>query len=186
MGRVVYMMNVSLDGFVATPDGDLDWGTVDEELHGWFNDRTREAGALVYGRRLYEVMVAYWPTADADPAATPVMREFGRIWNATPKVVFSTSLDDVPAGWRLIRGDVPGEVARLRDETDGDLHVGGPTLAAELVRRGMVDEYRLVVHPVVLGRGLPFFPVLDAPIRLRLIGTRRFATGAALLAYVPA
>lgn len=183
MGRLIYMLNVSLDGFVETPDHSLDWATVDDELHTWFNDRTRELDASIYGRRLYEVMAAYWPTGASDPAATETERDFARIWNAMPKVVFSTTLTAVEWNSRLVRGDVAEELARLRQEFGGDLDVGGPTLAAEFIRRGLVDEYRLVVHPVVLGAGTPFFPPLDSPIPLRLIETRTFRSGVVYLGY---
>jgi dihydrofolate reductase len=183
MGRLIYMLNVSLDGFVETPDRSLDWTAVDDELHSWFNDRTRELDASIYGRGLYEVMAAYWPTAGSDPASTETEREFARIWNAMPKVVFSTTLTSVAWNSRLVYGDVADELARLRLEFPGDLDVGGATLAAEFIRRGLVDEYRLVVHPVVLGAGTPFFPALDSPIPLRLIETRTFGSGVVYLGY---
>jgi len=183
MGKLVYLMNVSLDGYVETADRSLAWTAVDDELHTWFNERTREAGALLYGRRLYEVMAAYWPTADRDPAATPVMLDFARAWVATPKVVFSTTLTEVGPGCRLVRGDVAGEVARLREEVDGDLQIGGPTLAAAAIELGLVDEYQLVVHPVILGGGRPYLPTLERPIELRRIETRPFGNGAVYLGY---
>lgn len=179
-------MNVSLDGFVEAPDRSLDWATVDDELHSWFNDQTRALAASLYGRRLYELMAAHWPTAEDDPAATEVMREFARIWNAMPKIVFSTSLARVDQNSRLVRGDVAPLLEDLRREFDGDLAVAGPDLAAQFVRRGLVDEYRLVVHPVVLGAGTPFWPALDTPLRLRAGETRAFASGAEFRSYVPA
>jgi dihydrofolate reductase len=183
MGRLIYLMNVSLDGFVETPDHSLDWTNVDEELHTWFNDELRRTDAELYGRRLYEVMAAYWPTAEADPSATDAMLDFARIWNAKPKIVFSTTLDAVDGNSRLVKGDVGEHLARLRTEFDGDLSVGGPTLASAFIRRGLIDEYRLLVHPVVLGAGTPFFPTLDDRIGLRLTETRTFASGVVLLSY---
>jgi len=95
MGRLVYSMSVSLDGFVETASRSLDWVMVDEELHSFFNDEAREMSAFLYGRRLYQLMVDYWPTAETDPSATPAMREFARIWKDKPKVVFSRTLDRV-------------------------------------------------------------------------------------------
>ncbi|MEP6681506.1 MAG: dihydrofolate reductase family protein, partial [Chloroflexota bacterium] len=133
MGKLIYLMNVSLDGYVETPDHSLDWTIVDEELHTWFNDQARGTDASLYGRRLYEVMNAYWPTAESDPSATPAMLDFARVWNAKPKVVFSSSLASVEGNSRLVRGDVGEELARLRTEFDGDLEVGGPTLAAGFI-----------------------------------------------------
>jgi dihydrofolate reductase len=145
----------------------------------------RTLDASLYGRRLYELMAAYWPTGESDPAATEPMREFARIWNPMPKIVFSTSLQHVEHNSRLVSGDVGAVLDRLRDEFDGDLDVGGPNLAGQFVRRGLVDEYRLVIHPVVLGAGKPFWPEVEAPLRLRLVETRTFTSGVELRSYVP-
>jgi Dihydrofolate reductase len=186
MGKLIYLMNVSLDGFVETPDHNLDWTNVDDELHTWFNDRERETAASIYGRRLYEVMAAYWPTAADDPNATPVTREFAAIWNSKPKIVFSRSIGRVDWNSRLVHGDVAAVLADLRAEFDGDLDVGGPTLAAQFIERGLVDVYRLVVHPVILGAGTPFFPPVARPIRLRLIDSHTFDSGVLYLGYAPA
>ncbi len=183
MGNLIYGMNVSLDGFVETPDHSLDWTVVDDELHSWFNDRMRDLDASLYGRRLYELMAGHWPTAESDPAVTDVTRDFARIWNRIPKVVFSTSLDRVDHNARLVRGDVGEVLEDVRREFDGDLEVAGPNLAGQFVRRGLVDQFDLVVHPVVLGAGTPFWPELDEPLRLRLTDTRTFASGAAALTY---
>jgi dihydrofolate reductase len=183
MGKLIYLMNVSLDGFVETPDHSLDWANVDDELHTWFNDQMRGVDASLYGRRLYEVMAAYWPTGESDPASTAPMREFARIWNATPRIVFSKSLESVDFNSRLATGDVGEELAAIKAEFDGDLEVGGPTLAAQFIERGLVDEYHLVIHPVVLGAGTPFFPPLDHPIGLRLIETRVFGSGVVYQGY---
>ena len=131
-------------------------------------------------------MNAYWPTAESDPSAPDYMIDFARVWNATPKIVFSTSLDHVDGNSRLVSGDVGDVLARLRSEFPGDLSVAGPTLAAQFIRRGLIDEYRVVVHPVILGAGLPVFPGLETPVGLRLTETRRFASGAIYLGYVPA
>ena len=186
VGKLIYLMNVSVDGYAATRDGGTEWASVDDESHTWFNEQMRALDASLYGRRLYEVMAAYWPTGEDDPSATDATREFARIWNPMPKIVFSTSLERVEHNSRLVRGDVAAVLADLRREFDGDLAVGGPDLAGQFVRRGLVDEYRLVVHPVVLGTGLPFWPELDTPLRLRLTETRRFASGVELRSYVPA
>lgn len=186
MGKVIYSLNVSLDGYVETPDHRLDWANVDDELHQWFNNQSRQLDASLYGRRLYELMSGYWPTAESDPEATGPMHEFARIWLATPKIVFSSTLDSVDWNSRLVRGDIGEELARLREEFDGDMEVGGPTLAHAFIRRGLVDEYRLLVHPVILGSGTPFFPRLDSPIPLQLTETHRFHSGVTYLGYTPA
>jgi dihydrofolate reductase len=183
MGKLIYTMNVSLDGFVETSDHRVDWSVIDDEVHSWFTDDLRGLDASLYGRRLYEVMTAYWPTAASDPAANETRLEYARIWNALPRIVFSNSLKSVDFNSRLVSGDVGEQLAKLRAEFDGDLEVGGPTLAAEFIRRGLVDEYRLVVHPVVLGAGTPFFPPLARPIGLRLIETRVFGSGVVYQGY---
>jgi dihydrofolate reductase len=183
MGKLIYSLSVSLDGYVETPDHSLDWADIDEEVHTWFNDQTRQVDASLYGRRMYELMADYWPTAEADPSATPAMLDFARVWKPLPKIVFSSTLSSVNWNARLARGDVGEELARLRTEFDGDLDVGGPTLAAAFIQRDLVDEYRLVIHPVILGAGTPFFPQLERPIGLRLMETRTFANGATYLGY---
>jgi dihydrofolate reductase len=183
MGKLIYCLNVSLDGYVEAPDKSLAWANVDEELHTWFNEDLRKTDASLYGRRLYELMSAHWPTAGSDPEANEVEREFSRIWLDTPKIVFSTTLPSVDFNSRLVRGDVGEVLARVRAEFQGDLEVAGANLASQFVRRGLVDEYRLMVHPVVLGAGTPFFPQLDAPIDLRLAETKTFESGVTLLRY---
>jgi dihydrofolate reductase len=186
MGKLIYSLNVSLDGFIETPDHSLDWAIVDEEVHQWFNVQTRTLDASLYGRRMYEVLAAYWPTAGENPDALDVTREFARIWNPLPKIVFSTSLDRVDHNARLVRGDVGEVLAALRTEFEGDLDVSGADLAGQFVRRGLVDEYQLMIHPVVLGAGTPFWPMLDGPLRLRMTETRRFVSGVTLLSYATA
>jgi dihydrofolate reductase len=186
MGKLIYLMNVSLDGFVETADRSLDWTVVDRELHTWFNDEERRTQASLYGRRLYETMAAYWPTAESDPGATDYTLDFARVWNAKPKIVFSRTLESVVGNSRLVRGDPGEELARLRAEFDGDLEVGGPTLASAFIERGLVDEYKLVIHPAVLGAGTPYFPAGVRLPGLRLVETRRFESGAVYLGYARA
>ena len=186
MGKLIYALNVSLDGFVETTDRSLDWATVDEELHSWFNDQAREMAATIYGRRMYELMAGYWPTVESDPSAKPVEVEFGQIWLATPKVVFSRTLASVDWNSRIVRGDVTEELRQLRTEFDGDMDIGGATLAASFIRAGLIDEYHLLVHPVSLGTGTPYFPQLDSPLRLKLAETRQFGSGVVYLRYVNA
>jgi dihydrofolate reductase len=183
MSRLVYAMNVSLDGYVAAPDGGLEWSHIDEEIHSWWNDRIRESSAYLYGRRIYELMAAHWPTAGSDPNAGPIERDFGQIWTAAPKVVFSSTLESVDWNARLERGRIEDVIDRLKDEFEGDLDVAGPTLAAPLIRRNLIDVYRLVINPVVLGAGLPFFPDLERPVGLRLTESRTFESGLIYLGY---
>jgi dihydrofolate reductase len=183
MGRLIYSMSVSLDGFVETPSRSLDWVLVDEELHSLFNDEARAMSAFLYGRRMYELMIDYWPTAENDPSATPAMLEFARIWKDKPKIVFSRTLSRVDWNSRLVRDGALEEVARLKAQPGFDMDVGGPTAASPLIRAGLVDEYRLYVNPVILGAGTPFFPVLDDRIGLTLLETRTFGSGVVYLRY---
>ena len=183
MRRLIYSMMVSLDGFVETTNRKIDWAIVDEELHTFANEQAREEGAFLYGRRLYEVMADYWPTADAKPSAPSFEVEFARIWQAKPKVVFSTTLDRVEWNSRLVRNNIAEEITRLKAQPGKELSVGGATLASAAIRLGLVDEFRPIVHPVVLGGGTPFFPALDNPINLRLLETRRFGSGVVYLRY---
>ena len=183
MGKLTYLFNTSLDAYVETPDRSLDWTVVDDELHGFFNDQSRRLDASLYGRRLWQTMSPHWQTADQNPESNETEREFARIWQRTPKFVFSTTLESVEGNARLVQGDVGEVLAEIRREFDGELEVGGPTLAAQFLQRGLVDAIEIVVHPVVLGAGRPFFPPLESPLPLRLTQTRRFGTGAMFLAY---
>jgi dihydrofolate reductase len=183
--RLIYSMNVSLDGYINDATGSIEWGHVDEELHSWFNDRARECDAFVYGRRLYEIMVPYWPNALDDPDISPVEREFAEVFTDKPKIVFSSTLESVDANSRLVRDDILAALPALRKEFDGELDVGGATLAAPLVEANLIDEYRVVVHPVLLGGGTPFFPAHGARVDLEPTGMHRFGNGATLLTYRP-
>jgi dihydrofolate reductase len=175
MRKVIFSMGVSLDGFTADPDGAIDWGAPDEELHRFHNEQTRELGAHFCGRRLYEDMV-YWETADQDPSAGEVVVEFARIWQDLPKIVFSTTLDKVEGNTRLATGDIAEEVAALKAQPGKDMAVGGASLAAAFTKLGLVDEYRLFISPVVLGGGTPYFPELADRIELELLETRTFGS----------
>jgi dihydrofolate reductase len=182
MRKVIYSMGVSLDGFIAGPNGEIDWSAPDEELHRFHNQQTREIGAHLCGRRLYEVMV-YWETADENPSAAEYELEFARIWKNLPKVVFSKTLEKVEGDARLVRDGVAEEVAKLKEQPGKDLAVGGAGLASTLIKLGLVDEYRLFVSPVVLGEGTPYFPALEARINLELVETRTFGSRVVYVRY---
>ena len=175
MGKLIYSMTVSLDGYIAGPDGEIDWSEPDEELHRFHNQRVRELGAHLCGRRLYEVMT-YWETAEENPDAAEYELEFARIWKKLPKVVFSRTLEKVEGNSRLVKDDVAEEVAKLKEQSGKDLGVGGAGLASTLIELGLVDEYRPFVAPVVLGGGTPFLPALDQRLDLELVETRTFAS----------
>ena len=182
MRKLIYLMNVSLDGFIEGPNRELDWTSIDEESYRFFNDQQSDMGTLLYGRRLYEVM-NYWETADANPSISEYEREFARIWKNSSKIVFSKTLEQVQGNARLFRGDIAEEITKLKQQPGKDLEVGGPNLASTFMQLGLIDEYRLVVHPVVLGSGTPFFPALDNPLKLQLIETRTFDSGVVYLRY---
>jgi dihydrofolate reductase len=175
MRKLIYSMGVSLDGFIAGPDREIDWSAPDEELHQFHNQQTRELGAVLCGRRLYEEML-YWETADENPSTAEHELEFARIWKETPKVVFSRTLEQVEGNARLARDDAAEEAARLKEQPGNDLAVGGAGLASTFIKLGLIDEYRLFVSPVVLGGGTPYFPALDERIELELDETRTFGS----------
>ncbi|KKK05877.1 dihydrofolate reductase family protein [Micromonospora sp. HK10] len=182
MRRIIVAMSVSLDGFFEGPDGDLSWHRVDEELHQHFNDELRGMGAFLDGRRTYELMAGYWPTADRDPASSGPEREFAAIWRDMPKIVYSRTLDRADWNTTVLREVVPEQVRALQEQPGGDLALGGAELAATFARHGLVDEWRLYVNPVVLGAGRPLFPP-GLRLDLELVAERRFGNGVVLLTY---
>ncbi|MET9923556.1 MULTISPECIES: dihydrofolate reductase family protein [unclassified Streptomyces] len=183
MNKIVSSISVSLDGFFEGTDGDIDWHFVDEELHQHFNDSLRTAGAFVEGRVTYQLMEEFWPTADQDPANAGPMAEFAGIWRDMPKYVCSRTLESVGPGATLLREVERDEMCAVRDAVAGDLIVGGADLVETFRRLDLVDEYRLYVHPVLLGRGRPFFGEAADRQGLRLLETRTFGTGVVLLRY---
>jgi dihydrofolate reductase len=182
MRKLIYSMSVSLDGFIAGPDGGIDWGAPDEEQHRLHNQQIRETGVELLGRRLYETML-YWETADENPSAADYELEFARLWKDTPRIVFSNTLEKVEGNARLATDGVAEEVARLKEEPGQDLAVGGAGLASTCIKLGLVDEYLLFVNPVVLGGGTPYFPAVDERINLELIETRTFASRVVYVRY---
>jgi len=182
VGKLIYSMSVSADGFIAGPDGDFSWTEPSEELFRFHTDRVRQLGAHLCGRRLYETML-YWETADQDPALGPDQREFAELWQGLPKVVFSTTLESVEGNARLASDSLPEEIRRLKEQVDGDLEVGGAALAAGCIELDLVDEYHLFVYPVIVGGGKPFFPPTQASLELKLVETRSFASRIASLRY---
>jgi dihydrofolate reductase len=182
MRKLIYSMSVSLDGFIAGPNGEIDWSAPDEELHRFHNQQVGEIGVHICGRRLYEEMV-YWETADQQRSLSDYELEFARIWQELPKLVFSATLDKVEGNATLGRNGVAEEVTRLKAQPGKDLAVGGAGLAATLIKLGLVDEYRLFVSPVILGGGTPFFPALDDRIDLELIEARTFGSRVVYVRY---
>ena len=183
MHSVTYSMGVSLDGYIVGPHGDFDWTAPDEEVFRFVTDEIRQVGVHLMGRRLYQTML-YWETADQDPSLDESMLEWAAIWKALPKVVFSTTLSAVQGHARLASGDLTEEIERLRAEQgEGDIAIGGATLAAEAAALGLIDEYRARVYPVLVGGGIPYFPQRERRVNLELAETRTFSSSVVYLCY---
>ena len=176
MRSVTYSMSVSLDGYIVGPDGSFDWPGFDEEIFRFWIDEIRDVGVHLMGRRLYETML-YWETAAQDPSLGEAEREWVALWNPLPKVVFSRTLSAVEGRARLASGSVAEEIERLRAEPgEGEIAIGGATLAAQASDAGLIDEYRAMVYPVLVGGGTPFFPRNEHRLDLELVETRTFAS----------
>ena len=181
MRSVTYSMSVSLDGYIVGPDGDFDWSMPDEVFRFWI-DEIRGVGVHLLGRRLYETML-YWETADHG-SLDDAQLEWAGIWNPLPKVVFSTTLSAVQGNARLAAGDLAAEIDRLRAEPgEGEIAIGGATLAAEAADLDLIDEYRAMVYPVLVGGGVPFFPRHERRVDLELVETRTFSSRVVYLRY---
>ena len=181
MGRLVYAAIASLDGYVADADGKFDWSMPDEEVHAVVNDLERAAGTSLYGRRMYEVLVA-WETMETD-GEPDVIRDFAESWRATDKIVYSTTLTEVAsARTRIERSFDPGAIRALKASSDRDLTIGGPALAAHALRAGLVDDLHLFLSPILVGGGTPALPP-GLRLPLELAAERRFANGVVQLHY---
>jgi dihydrofolate reductase len=174
MGKIVLWMQMSLDGRAAGPNGELDWPVVEDEVHRYFNETLRDVDTFMYGRKVYEGMAAFWPTADEDPEGAPRHAEYARIWKPMPKIVFSRTLEN-PEWNTRVSGDVAGEVAELKDGGDGT-HVlfGGPEIVSRFLELDLIDDYRLFVHPVALGSGPALLDGVPERRNLRLVEARTF------------
>lgn len=186
MRDVVYIASISIDGFIGSADGDSSWVVPDPELHRHFNELESSIGAHFYGRRMYEMMAVYWPTADERPSAPDYEVEYARIWKAMPKVVFSGTLDRVEWSAELVRGDALEEVARLKRLSGKSMSVGGSALATSLAQSDLIDEFRFYVMPTIVGEGTPIFRTLGKHIEVAPVEVRQFTSGAVLLRYRPA
>jgi dihydrofolate reductase len=183
MRSVTYSMGVSLDGYIVGPDGDFGWTAPDEEVFRFVTDEIADVGVHLLGRGLYETML-YWETADQEPSIDASMLEWAAIWKALPKVVFSTTLAAVQGNACLASRGLAEEIERLRSEpAEGDIAIGGATLAAEAAALGLIDEYRARVYPVLVGGGIPFFPQRERRVDLELVKTRTFGSGVVYLRY---
>ena len=183
MRSVTYSMGVSLDGYIVGPDGKFDWAPPDADVFRFWIDEIRGGGVHLMGRRLYETML-YWETADQDPALDDAELEWTALWKPLPKVVFSTTLSEVQGNARLAFGGLAAEIERLRAEPgETEIAIGGATLAAQAAALDLIDEYRPMVYPVLVGGGIPFFPRQERRFDLELIETRPFSSSVVCLRY---
>jgi dihydrofolate reductase len=183
MRSVTYSMSMSLDGYIAGPDGGFDWPGFSKDVFRFWIDEIRGVGVHLLGRRLYETML-YWETAEQNASLDDAELEWAALWNPLPKVVFSTTLSVVQGHARLASGGLAAEVERLRAEAgEGEIAIGGATLAAEAAALGLIDEYRIMVYPVLVGGGISFFPRQERRVDLELIETRTFSSRVVYLRY---
>ncbi|TYB57575.1 dihydrofolate reductase [Nonomuraea sp. PA05] len=190
MRKLIYGMNATLDGYIAAPGDDIGWSggegpdsSPGAELFQWWYEQMGASELTLYGRKLWEAMSSYWPTGDQRPGATPAEIEYARLWRDMPKVVFSSTIDKVDWNTRLVAGDAVAEIARLRAEDGGPMHIVGATLAGAVMRAGLIDEYVVVTHPVLVGGGTPFFTAIDSWVNLNLVETRTFPGGVVMARY---
>ena len=182
MAKLIYSAIASLDGYTADEDGNFDWAAPDEDVHAFVNDLERPIGTYLYGRRMYDVM-AYWESAHTVPDQSPAMLDYARIWQGADKVVYSRTLDEVVSERTRIERDFdPAAITQLKASADSDISVGGPELAAEALRAGLVDEVQLFVNPVVVGGGTRALPD-QVHLRLHLLDEHAFGNGVVYLRY---
>lgn len=184
MRKIILMMSVSLDGYFEGPGGELDWQLVDDELHAHFNKWLAAMSTFLDGRVTYQLMASYWPTADADPSSTRHVAEFAKIWRDMPKIVYSRTLEKADWNATVVRDVVPEEVKALKAQPGGDMVLGGADLAATFRRHDLIDEYRVYVHPVLIGTGRPLFQPPAPTASLQLAATTTFGSGVVLLRYL--
>ena len=182
MSKLIYIANVSVDGYIEDSHGNFDWTTPDDEVFAFITDLVRSSGTYLYGRRLYETM-AVWETDPAFAAQSDLMSDFAHVWQAANKVVYSTTLQAVStAKTHLERNFDPDAIRDLKASAANDLAIGGANLAAHAFRAGLVDECQLLIHPVLLGGGKPSLP-RDTHADLELLDERRFGNGVVYVRY---
>jgi dihydrofolate reductase len=182
MAKLIYSAITSLDGYIEDADGKFDWSMPDEQVHAFVNDLERPVGTYLYGRRMYETMVA-WERLDTGAEQAPVLRDYAQIWRAAEKIVYSTTLDAVSSARTRIERDFDPEVVReLKATAERDISVGGPGLAAHALRAGLVDECHLFLSPIVVGDGKRSLPD-EVRVELELLDERRFTNGVVHLHY---
>jgi dihydrofolate reductase len=183
MRKVTFSLGMSLDGYIVGTDGMLDWGEPDDEVFRFVTDEIRQVGIHMLGRRLYETML-YWETADQNNSLDEAELQWMALWKALPKVVFSTTLSTVQGNARLATSGLRDEIEQLKSEPgEGDIGIGGATLAAQATALGLIDEYRIRVYPLLLGGGTPYFGHLEHRESLELVEHRVFGSKVVYLRY---
>ncbi|WP_417580517.1 dihydrofolate reductase family protein [Pelagibacterium sp.] len=183
MRKIIYSMQMSLDGFIEDSAGDFGFTRPDPEVHDYINTLEATTDTHIYGRRLFETMNGFWPTAADDAEAPPEIRNYARIWNALEKLVFSRTLKSVEGRARLATADVVTEVAALKQSPGKNISVGGANLAQSFIENDLIDEYWVIIYPVLVGGGKQMFPPLARKLALELFDSRRFASGVSVLLY---
>ncbi len=181
MRKMIFSSNVSLDGYISGPDGRFDFAVADAELHETFIEIMKESDLLVFGRKTYKLMVDAWPLVAKDPSSPAFMLSFANTINPMKKIVFSKSLKSV--GWNTIlkREIDPEEIKSIKAQPGKTIMVSGPNVGQQLMKHGLIDEILILVHPVILGGGKPFFG--DTPLKLELLRTKTLRSGAVMLHY---
>ena len=175
MQELTLWMQMSLDGYASGPDGAFDWPVMKEELQRYTLEAVRDADGFVYGRRVYEIMAGFWPTADARPGKRGFHVEYAKLWREIPKFAVSRTLERADWNTTVVSGDLAEEIGALKaQQGNGLICFGGPQLASQLIKLGLVDILQLFVHPVVVGGGAALFSGMDERIGLRLIESRSF------------
>jgi dihydrofolate reductase len=183
MRSVTYSMSMSLDGYIVGPDGGFNWTAPVEEVFRFWIDEIRQVGVHLLGRRLYQTML-YWETAEERASLDDAQLEWAALWNPLPKVVFSTTLAEVQGNARLASGGLAEEIERLRAEpASGEIAIGGATLAAEAAALDLIDEYRVMVYPVLVGGGISYFPQRERRVDLELVETRPYGSKVVYIRY---
>jgi dihydrofolate reductase len=182
VARLIYSAITSLDGYVADANGEFDWAMPDESVHAFINDLERPIGTYLYGRRMYETMVA-WEHPETFADQRPVMQDYAKIWKAAEKIVYSRTLANASSARTRIQRELDVDAVRLlKTWAQRDISVGGPELAAQLIREGLVDECALFLTPIIVGAGIRALPD-DARVKLELLEERRFGSGVVYLRY---
>jgi dihydrofolate reductase len=188
MGKLIYLISTSLDGYVADENGNFAWARPSEEVHAFVNDTVRSAKTMLLGRNMYETMKV-WEDIPTEGTGGPMdgpsqaMNDYAKIWRAAKKIVYSTSLEEVTtAATTMERSFDPEIIKKLVAESDSDFDIGGPHLAAEAIKAGIVDEYHQIIVPIIIGSGNHWLPK-DVKVELELVDERKFENGFVHLEY---